>query len=557
MSSCSHSELRHVLKLVCPCLKLVKLLCCCVTTCSIPCIMSLKSSRYHSMQKAHICPVVSLTDHWCRTSVPTPMQYDEDNQSALLKDRWTQEEDANYQVSDASEPESSQSDVSIPGREIVKDSAPVLSIQGGHPPPPPPPPAPQPVGAEQMGTDDQVWQSQSWSQKPRQAWKQGKQQGWTTWPNNIPTKPKEATSNQRNEPTQQKESYYGWKPSSSGNKGWQQPTTSWNESGQQSSAWDQPSSSWQQPDKNSTSTKEKEQEQEKKTAKTRKEPKKKQRDRSRDRRRRRTRSTSHRRRRYTSSSRSVDRRRRRRSNSHKRHKSRSPIRRTSERKPQSLSQIHVPQSVTKHIRECVPPDMPKHMAHRLGAVFKAAELTVQTVLEEITKLDAELPFFRVKVNEMRGPMFRAPGRDDSTVFIFHGTSLNGAIHILKDRQVKAIPEHENHHCYAIYGKGFVASGEKHQDKKEIIRILGQMAKFPKNQCGIVFQLRSSGKLHKVESGGTYAEEQHLEANPFHITHVRQGKVSRWACRPDNATITAVWIVEDIFDFQEYDPISKT
>ena len=82
-----------------------------------------------------------------------------------------------------------------------------------------------------------------------------------------------------------------------------------------------------------------------------------------------------------------------------------------------------------------------------------------------------------------------------------------------------------------------------------------MEEFPKNQCGVIFELRAVGKTKKITSGGTYAEEEHLKNFPDQITHVRQGTANRWATHPTNAMISSIWIVEDVFDFAEYDPLA--
>ena len=197
--------------------------------------------------------------------------------------------------------------------------------------------------------------------------------------------------------------------------------------------------------------------------------------------------------------------------------------------------------------------MPVHMAHKIGCLFEAAQLPVASHLDSIKSVEG-LEHFRLKMMNMKGPAWAAQDKDQSTVYIYHGTSLKGAIGILNAKQIKAMEQYDKGHVHAIYGKGFIASGDKDYDKGEITRILKQMAEFPKNQCGVVFEMRAVGKSKKISSGGTAAEEEYLEKHPGHITHMRQGSANRWATSPSNATITSVWIVQEIFDFAEYDPL---
>ena len=83
------------------------------------------------------------------------------------------------------------------------------------------------------------------------------------------------------------------------------------------------------------------------------------------------------------------------------------------------------------------------MAHKLGAVFVAAELDVVKHVSLITHIDPDLPYCRIKLDHMIGPSFRPQGRDEATVYIFHGTSLHGLVGILSARQIKALPFHGN------------------------------------------------------------------------------------------------------------------
>ena len=195
------------------------------------------------------------------------------------------------------------------------------------------------------------------------------------------------------------------------------------------------------------------------------------------------------------------------------------------------------------------------MAHKIGALITAAKFKPEEHFVSVECHAENDKYIRIKLRNMWTPGFTAQDRDEVTVALFHGTSLSGAIGILQNKRLLTKPEHANEHVHAIYGKGFQMCGHAPSDKEHVIRILNQMQSFTKNQCGVIFQLRTSGHTKKIEMGGTEAEEEYLAKHKRGITHVRQGKVSRWACHPDNATIVAMWIIEDIFDFHEYDPLA--
>ena len=106
---------------------------------------------------------------------------------------------------------------------------------------------------------------------------------------------------------------------------------------------------------------------------------------------------------------------------------------------------------------------------------------------------------------------------------------------------------------AIYGKGFLLTGDAGADISETHRVFRKFAEFPKNMSDVTFVAQATGKQSKLPSGGTDAEERHLAEHPSDLLRFNSSKTKRWTIGPSNGKLRFVWVLGDVWDFHSYDP----
>ena len=121
------------------------------------------------------------------------------------------------------------------------------------------------------------------------------------------------------------------------------------------------------------------------------------------------------------------------------------------------------------------------------------------------------------------------------MFAFHGTTLEGARHIVRDRRLKGNP--------LVYAAGV----QEPKDSQQVLsfvrdRFLGHSH----NECKFFMEVRMEGHLQKLTSGGVEAEEKAiLERKVCAVTHMKTtGGVNRHASREDYVEIKAFWFQEE-------------
>ena len=218
-----------------------------------------------------------------------------------------------------------------------------------------------------------------------------------------------------------------------------------------------------------------------------------------------------------------------------------------------LGDFYIPEQDYDHLKILSPRDVPKSLIRRIGKLFAAAQVSAAMHVTNIRTHDALPGTVQLALQGMKGPKFEPPNRDDSTIYLFHGTSLAGAVGILQERQLKIMPNNSKGHCNAIYGKGCLLTGHAETDIDSVIKAVQQMRDFPKNQSNVIFQLQATGTHHTFKSGGVSAEEDFLATHPKHLVHMKTSSVNRWTIHPTNGRIKCMWILGDVWDFQDYDP----
>jgi hypothetical protein len=205
------------------------------------------------------------------------------------------------------------------------------------------------------------------------------------------------------------------------------------------------------------------------------------------------------------------------------------------------------------LNKMAPKDVPQDILHKFGSLMTAADRSISKHVQSISAHPDMPEFVRFLLKDMPGPEFMPQDKEEITIYLFHATSLKGAISILRDGCLRTMPDYDKQHMYAIYGKGIILTGDAQTDRSEVSRVLQKMSEFPKNQCNVIFQVQATGLQKKLTFGGVEAEEQHLQRHKRHLVHMISGKTNRWTVHPDNQRLKAVWALGDIWDFQQYDP----
>ena len=120
-----------------------------------------------------------------------------------------------------------------------------------------------------------------------------------------------------------------------------------------------------------------------------------------------------------------------------------------------------------------------------------------------------------------------------------------------------MPDSSKEHTFALYGKGCILTGDPATDSAAVTDNLAKMAVFAKNQSNVIFQLQATGRQKTLRSGGVEAEEAHLGRYTRDVVHMVSGKTNRWTVHPDNQRIKCIWVLGDVWDFQDYDPFVST
>ena len=230
---------------------------------------------------------------------------------------------------------------------------------------------------------------------------------------------------------------------------------------------------------------------------------------------------------------------------------RSPLARV--RRQDSLSDFKASRSDIKMLSKMAPKDVPQDILDKFGSLMTAADRSISKHVHSISPHPDMPEFVRFLLKDMPGPEFMPQDKEEITIYLFHATSLKGAISILRGGCLKTMPDYDKQHMYAIYGKGIILTGDAQTDRSEVSRVLQKMTEFPKNQCNVIFQVQATGLQKKLTSGGVEAEERHLQRHKRHLVHMISGKTNRWTVHPDNQRLKAVWALGDIWDFQQYDP----
>ena len=120
------------------------------------------------------------------------------------------------------------------------------------------------------------------------------------------------------------------------------------------------------------------------------------------------------------------------------------------------------------------------------------------------------------------------------VIAFHGTTLEGAHGIVRDRRLKGNP--------LVYAAGV----QEPKDSQQVLafirdRFLGHSH----NECKFFVEVKMAGRMMRLTSGGVEAEERDiLQRKVCAVTHMKTGSgVNRYASREDYVEIKAFWFQE--------------